>query len=254
MALVLEHILLYNMSMRTSKLLLLVFVWSLCNPAVFAQKQLKYVLTQTVKRPPVAPAVGRAVTTQVAYKTPQKWLALIEPWVLEHKRWPLQGVKEESHMYQGVAITVKKYPNDPASIRLKKLKEQYGSSVASHKTPREWLAIIEPWVLEHKRWPSRATSEERPIYAGAIDVMRRHPDDPVSKRLTELREQYPPSIKKTPQKWLKVLEQWVLKHNRWPSQYTKKERALYDGAWFVMKKYPDNPASVRLKELKEKYQ
>ncbi len=87
--------------MKTSKLLLLIFVWSLCAPAAFAQKQLKYVPqvikgTRTIPyvvnpklppavranfampvvrpvvpqaRPTVAPAVERAVTAQVAAQT-----------------------------------------------------------------------------------------------------------------------------------------------------------------------------------------
>lgn len=203
--------------------------------------------------PNVAPAVERAVTAQVAHKAPRKWLDIIEPWILEHKRWPVQGVKEENLLYQAAFKTIKKHPNDPISIRLKKLKKKYGPNVASHKTPQEWLAIVEHWVLKHQRWPSGATRKERLIYAGASSAMRRNPNDPASKRLTELKEQYLPAVSKTPQKWLEIIEPWVLEHKRWP-QSIQEESSLYDAARFVIKKYPDDPASVRLKELKEKYQ
>ena len=51
----------YNISMKTSKLLLLIFVLTFCAPAVFAQKQLKYV-PQALKGAKVAPYALKATT------------------------------------------------------------------------------------------------------------------------------------------------------------------------------------------------
>ena len=123
-------------------------------------------------------------------KTPQEWLETIEPWVLEHKRWPSVTIEEEKAMYKGAQLAMRNNPEDPASVRLKELKDKYGNNYAADKTPQEWLDIIEPWVLEHKRWPSQYNEEEKAMYKGAGAVMRNNPDDPASVRLKELKEKY----------------------------------------------------------------
>ena len=53
-----------------------------------------------------------------------------------------------------------------------------------------WLEVIEPWVLEHQRWPSSTAEEEKQMYGGAQYVMKYNPEDPASIRLQELKEQY----------------------------------------------------------------
>lgn len=58
------------------------------------------------------------------------------------------------------------------------------------KAPQKWLKIIEPWVLEHQRWPSQNIEEERGMYDGARNAICRHPADLAAMRLVELRDKY----------------------------------------------------------------
>lgn len=58
------------------------------------------------------------------------------------------------------------------------------------RTPQEWLDVIEPWVIEHQRWPSSLIQEEKPLFVGAYNVMKNNPNDPASIRLRELKEQF----------------------------------------------------------------
>lgn len=58
------------------------------------------------------------------------------------------------------------------------------------RLPQEWLDVIEPWVIEHKRWPSSSIQEEKPLFVGAYNVMKNNPNDPASVRLRELKEQF----------------------------------------------------------------
>lgn len=125
---------------------------------------------------------------QAKPKTPQEWLAVIEPWVIEHGRFPSDVIKEETQMYHGAFWAIRYNPQNPASIRLKELQKKYTSS--TEKTPQEWLAVIEPWVTEQGRWPSNITAEEKKMYQGAYHAMNLRANDPASMRLKALKEKY----------------------------------------------------------------
>ncbi len=126
----------------------------------------------------------------VMTKAPQHWLELIELWVSEHKRWPSAAIEEEEALYKGAQNAIYYHPNDPASIRIKELKEKYGKHLEARRTPQKWLEIIEPWVIEHKRWPSVYADEEKQMYRGARKAIENHPNDPASVRMRELKEKY----------------------------------------------------------------
>jgi len=183
-------------------------------------------------------------------KTPQEWLHIIERWIKEHGRWPLSSVEEEKPLFYGAKMTMERQPNDPASVQMRKLQKQYKTT----QQAQMWMEMIESWVLEHKRWPSSTgNEEEKKLYRGAYNVVYYSPKTSLSERLRELREQYDVKIRKTPQKWLNRVEPWVKEHGRWPSARVAEEKPLYRGAYNVIYFYPDDPASVRLKELQAQY-
>ena len=57
---------------------------------------------------------------------------------------------------------------------------------------------------------------------------------------------------RTPDEWLDIIEPWVLKNKRWPSANVEAEEEMYQGASRAIYSHPKDPASLQLKELKEK--
>lgn len=204
---------------------------------------------QTTPLPQAQPNVPVVVSRNP--KTPQEWLVVIEPWVQEHQRWPSGSIEAEKSLYMNTYFAMRNHPDDPASVRMKELKEQYNNS----KTSQEWLEIIESWVLEHQRWPSRSVEAEKEMNNAASHIIYYKSDDPASVRLKELREQYGTTRekRKTPQEWLEVIEPWVVEHGRWPYANRPDEKKMNKGAWSAVQNNPDDPASIRLQELKDQY-
>lgn len=276
--------------MKILKLLSVVLITGTCAVGAQAQK-LKY-LPQVLKETPkvsyvlksslpysartnISATVNRAVaahmlaqtaatSTTVAPKQTKdtyyprnfmyRWLGDIESWVLEHKRWPSGSVEEERAMYQSAHYAIRNYPQIPVVARLAELKKQFGREYSADKTPEEWLAIVEPWVLEHQAWPSSNIEQEKAMYAGAYRAIRYHPEDWASIRLQELYRQFgkTKTAGDTPDGWLDIIEPWVLENKRWPSASVEGEKEMYQGAYRAMYNHPKDPASLRLKELKEK--
>jgi len=136
----------------------------------------------------------QALITNEAYlnkavkKTPDEWLELIEAFVREHNRWPSDSIEEEKQLYNGADGAMRRNPNHPASVRMQKLKEKYGANYASPKTPDEWLELIEAFVREHNRWPSKTIEEEKQLYNGANNTMRNNPNHPASVKMMNIKK------------------------------------------------------------------
>lgn len=57
---------------------------------------------------------------------------------------------------------------------------------------------------------------------------------------------------RTPDEWLDIIELWVQTNKRWPSASAEGEEEMYQGAYRAIYHHPKDPASLQLKELKEK--
>ena len=142
------------------------------------------------------------IREQAANKTSQEILDYMMQYLRKHEgRLPSEKSQNQVEKSYSVALRDfhKKYKDltdaqveelDEPDRTLEKLFRQEVKQYAAAKTPQEWLDIVEPWVLEHWRWPSQGIEEEKAMYMGAYRAIRNHPDDPASIRLKELKEKY----------------------------------------------------------------
>lgn len=76
--------------------------------------------------------VTKGPAVKVTSKSPKEWLNTIEPYVLTRGKWPFLSVEEEKQLISDIETS----PNDPASIKLKELKE-----LTNQKHPQGELKI-----------------------------------------------------------------------------------------------------------------
>ena len=157
--------------------------------------------------------------------------------------------------------------NDGTSLRLLALKDEWVKQIAADTTPQEILDYIMQFRSDNGKLPlENSLDDEERSYRRALNKFHRKHKDKSDEELEKLDEashelellcrreikQY--ITHKTPQEWLEIVEPWVIEHGRWPSQMIKEEKAMCNGADGAMRRKPNDPASIRLKELKEKYQ
>lgn len=211
--------------MKLFKLLVVVLITSACAFSAHAQKQLKYV-PQTLKAAKGVYAANPHLSSLTRGNFAKGIASTKVSWAVER------------------AVSAQVVTQTEVSPVL------FGRDF--RRLPQEWLRIIEPWVIKNKRWPSSNIEGEKALYYGASGVIRNHPKDPASIRLQELRKQWKKerADQTTPQEWFRILEMWVMEHKRWPSVGIEEEKAMYHGANSAIYNYPENPASIRLKKLK----
>ena len=139
--------------------------------------------------------------------------------------------------------------------------------ISTHKTPQEVLDRTLLFMDEHDgKFPSRSSQDpvEKALGQAGYRIYYSHRNDSpeelaqqneVTRKIVELFQKNVKEIAvpKTPQEWLEIVEPWIIGHHRWPSKHIKEEKQMYTGAYKAMKNHPDDPASKRLRELKEKY-
>ena len=126
----------------------------------------------------------------------------------------------------------------------------------AHKTPQQWLKILETFVQQHGRLPKADLGKpEFPIFRGIrYTLSRLDPQDPIALRIQKIKQQYARSVN-SPQQWLELLEEFVAKKGRWPSgSSSPDEHTLNQGIKNVITRLgPQDPIVLRINELKEQY-
>ncbi len=178
-------------------------------------------------------------------RTPEQVWEEVTQFIREHDRIPRQVEDDYERKLRcawDYIYSKKKSSNDPYVKRLIKLHDETVKQYAVAKTPQEWLAIIEPWVIEHKRWPLGNVEEEKEMYIGAQNTMRNNPDDPASVRLKELKDISFQPQGKTPQEILEYTTTFMREHNgKLPSQHSQDstERSYRRALYTFHQKYKD---------------
>lgn len=195
-------------------------------------------------------------------RTPEEVFTQVKEFIKQNGRFPLQysGDKKEDSLRQAFDKACKKAENksDETSQKLISLKEQWVKQYAGDRTPQEVLTQVEIFVKQYGRFPALHAEDEtesslRHAFDRASDKAKAQGlADPISKELLALKDRWIREIK-TPQEWLNIMEKWVTQHGRWPSYHIEEERQVYQGSYKAMWNNPNDPASIKLKELHEKY-
>ncbi len=88
----------------------------------------------------------------VSPKTPDEWLELIEAFVREHNRWPLQTIEEERQLYCGAYKAMCRQPNHPASVRMQELRKRY-RRLAEAQTTQQLYTALATHIKDHGHYP-----------------------------------------------------------------------------------------------------
>ena len=151
-------------------------------------------------------------------------------------------------------------------------------------TPAQWVDKLEKFIAKYHRAPMRSNTitnqqmlDEFRLSAAVYGLTDRLPDTHPDRqridqllasvgmdkegRIQRIHEQRKAALKKalqgkdmkSPQQWLELIEAFVQEHNRWPSSSIEEERQLYQGARNAINNNPNDPVSVQIKKLKEKY-
>lgn len=168
------------------------------------------------------PYGATTVDADAVFNSPTQWADKLEKFIAKYHRAPVrmidvtsQQMLDEHRLAKAIFGLADRLPEgDPDKQRIDQLLASVGGDREGHlqriqkqrlsaltnaraaqglaraKTPQEWLEIIEPWVWEHKRWPSVVIEGEKSMYYGAKVAIRNHPKDPASVRLKKLKAKY----------------------------------------------------------------
>ena len=126
------------------------------------------------------------------------------------------------------------------------------------KTSQQWLDELEQFIQINNRFPVMAVESEKKLLIGVSSTaIRLGPHDPITKRIRELRAQYPRKPRGNPPAfWLEKLEVFVQEKGFFPkpTSATEEEKKLYLALQALLHRLPaHDPVAQRVRELEKIY-
>ena len=214
---------------------------------------------------PLSPALSQQITQTVMReatlpkrapkKSPEQWLKELELFIEQKGRFPALANADEKKLLVGVSAAAYRLgPKDPIAKRIRELRNLYPRK--PYRVPAQArLAQLETFIQQNGYFPRRhGPKEELKLYENIIHLKKSLlPNDPISERIRELRQQYPPQVSgNLPNLLLAKLETFVQKNGYFPRyNSTGEEKTLYGAAVDMLSRLPaHNPVAMRIRELR----